>query len=113
LGRHSHNERVYILDTMIAWRGMANAGLAYAEPGRAAAKAEARNNVAYVATSERQVERFGNGERFVPLSFEISGHGGWGCESYSRRAASWRGASVARISSTGALWSLWDIGGGA
>ena len=64
-----------MLDTTIAWRGMANAGLAYAEPGWAAAKAEAeaRKNAAYAAALERQAERFGNGERFVPLSFEISG----------------------------------------
>ena len=113
--RHPYSGRVYVLDTTIAWRGMANAGLAYAEPGWAAAKAEARKNAAYAAALERQAERFGNGERFVPLSFEISSreHGGWGCGSYSRRAASWRGASVARISSTGALWNLWDIGGSA
>jgi len=53
---------------------MANAGLAYAEPGWAPAKVEARKNVAYATTMtlEWQVERFGNGERFVPLSFEIS-----------------------------------------
>jgi hypothetical protein len=37
----------------------------------------------------------------------------WGCGSYSLRAASWRGASVARISSSGALWNSWDIGGSA
>jgi hypothetical protein len=55
---------------------MANAGLAYAEPGWAAAKAEATKNAAYAAASERHAERFGNEERFVPLSFEISGT--WG-----------------------------------
>jgi hypothetical protein len=76
--RHPYSGRVYVLDTTIAWRGMANAGLAYAEPGWAAAKAEARKNAAYAAALERQAERFGNGERFVPLSFEISGTWGVG-----------------------------------
>ena len=52
------------LDTTIAWRGMANAGLAYAEPGWAVAKVEARENVAYATTLEWQAKRFGNGERF-------------------------------------------------
>jgi hypothetical protein len=61
-----------VLDTTTAWRGMANAGLAYAEPGWAVAKAEARKNAVYAAASEWQAERFGNGERFVPLSFGIS-----------------------------------------
>jgi hypothetical protein len=41
-----HSGRVYVLDTTIAWRGMANARLAYAEPGWGAAKAEARKNAA-------------------------------------------------------------------
>jgi len=76
--RHPYSGRVYVLDTTIAWRGMANAGLAYAEPGWAAAKAEARKNAAYAAALERQAERFGNGERFVPLAFEISGTWGVG-----------------------------------
>jgi hypothetical protein len=76
--RHPYSGRVYVLDTTIAWRGMANAGLAYAEPGWAAAKAEARKNAAYAAALEWQAERFGNGERFVPLSFEISGTWGVG-----------------------------------
>jgi hypothetical protein len=31
VARHPHSGRVYVLDTTIAWRGMANAGLAYAE----------------------------------------------------------------------------------
>jgi hypothetical protein len=44
--RHPHSGRVYVLDTTIAWRGMAKAGLAYAEPGWAAAKVEARKNAA-------------------------------------------------------------------
>jgi hypothetical protein len=57
---------------------MANAGLAYAKLGWALAKVEARKNVAYATTLERQVERFGNGEWFVPLSFEISGTWGVG-----------------------------------
>ena len=51
--------RVYVLDTTIAWRGMANAGLAYAEQGWEVAKVEARKNVAYATTLEWQVERFG------------------------------------------------------
>jgi hypothetical protein len=71
--RYPHSGRVYVLDTTIAWRGMGNAGPAYAEPGWAAAEVEARKNAAYAATLEWQAKRFGNGERFVPLSFEISG----------------------------------------
>ena len=54
--RHPYSGRVYVLDTTIAWRGMANAGLAYAESGWAAAKAGARKNAAYAAASERQAE---------------------------------------------------------
>jgi hypothetical protein len=42
-----------VLDTTIAWWGMANAGLAYVEPGWVAAKAEARKNAAYAAALER------------------------------------------------------------
>jgi hypothetical protein len=76
--RHPHSGRVYVLDTTIAWWGMANAGLAYVEPDWAAAKAEARKNAAYATTLEWQAERFGNEERFVPLSFEISGTWGVG-----------------------------------
>jgi hypothetical protein len=44
----------------------------------AAAKAEAQKNVAYATTLERQVERFGNGARFVALSFEMLGTWGVG-----------------------------------
>ena len=76
--RNPHSGRVYVLDTTIAWWGMANAGLAYAEPGWAVAKVEARENVAYATTLEWPAERFGNGERFVPLSFDISGPWGVG-----------------------------------
>jgi hypothetical protein len=85
----------------------------------AAAKAEARKNAAYTAALDRHAERFGSGEWFVPLSFEISGTWGWGSGHgygsymYSRRAASWQGASVTQISSTGVLWNLWDTGGSA
>jgi hypothetical protein len=66
------------LDTTIAWRGMANAGLAYVEPDWATAKAEARKKVADATTLEWQMEWFGDGEWFVPLSFEISGPWGVG-----------------------------------
>ena len=41
-------------------------------------EAEARKSVAYATALERHVERCGDGERFVPLSFEISGT--WGVE---------------------------------
>jgi hypothetical protein len=75
--RHPHSYgRVYAPDPTIAWRGMANAGLSYAEPGWAAAKAEARKNTAYATTLEWHAKLFGIGELFVPLSFAISG--AWG-----------------------------------
>ena len=41
-----------MLDTTIAWWGMASAGLAYVELGSASAKVEARKNVAYATTLE-------------------------------------------------------------
>jgi hypothetical protein len=79
---------------------MANNGLAYAEPCGAAAKAEARKNAAYAAAL-----------RAVYLAHlgDLGGWGGRGCGSFSRKATSWWGADVARISPTRALWNLWDI----
>ena len=42
------------------------------------AKVEARKNGAYTTTLERQVERFGNDEWFVLVSFDVSGKWGVG-----------------------------------